>query len=92
MSTYRPLTAEERQRYREIIDRAGGSREHSRIRTADGVLVVDYVAAEVGGGCMAEVTQPSVERKRVTISCPQGDGLPARTLRGEFGDPGGAEE
>lgn len=60
-------------------------------RLNSGVLVVDFVAAEIGGGCAATVTQPSVERKRVTISCPQGEGLPVRTLRAEFGEPGESE-
>lgn len=61
-------------------------------RLSDGTLVVDFVAAQVGGGCTAAITQPSAERKRVVVSCPQGDGLPLRTLRAEFGDPGEAEE
>jgi prepilin-type N-terminal cleavage/methylation domain-containing protein len=60
-------------------------------RLNTGESVADFTVAETGGACTAAVTQPTAERKRVTITCEQADGLPARTLRAEFGEPGETE-
>jgi uncharacterized protein (TIGR02598 family) len=57
-------------------------------RLSDGRSLDDFVAAETGGACTVDVQDPSAERKRVIVTCAAQDGLPERSLRAEFGDPG----
>lgn len=49
-------------------------------------FVADQMNA-IGRACTGEVTQPSPERRRVTIICPATDSLPERIIKAEFGDP-----
>lgn len=54
----------------------------------DGQDLGGFVDAATASACSAVVTAPSPERKRVVITCDEGNGLPERSLRAEFGDPG----
>lgn len=60
--------------------------------TVDGEIVSleleDYVIAQTDGECSVTVDEVEVGvRKRVTITCRAGNGLPSRSLRAEFGNP-----
>lgn len=55
------------------------------------VSIEAFVAQEmaaVGLSCGVDVISPSAVIQRVTITCDGGEGLPANTLRAEYGDPG----
>ena len=54
----------------------------------DGVDLDDFVFGVTGDACTVAVTTPTPERKRVVITCDERAGLPERSLRAEFGDPG----
>lgn len=52
-----------------------------------GAFVASEMAA-VGLDCGVSVESPSTTTKRVIITCAAGNGLPATTLRAEYGSPG----